>query len=287
MSNEFVARNGFISKQDSVVTGSISATAGVYGSITSASYSVTASYGNSVLTASYVASAISSSYSLFAVTSSNTVTASVYALPSYAPTVGLNTYISPYICWTETTGAFLSQAVGLDNIVVTPVLINKSCNLAAVGLSFASTSSGVATTASLGLYRDNGAMLPSTLIQSLGNISTTSSTLQYIEIMPNPSISLDAKNIYWLAFVGDNALRVGIPSHNNMLLNPLLGVDVSASFPAAGQYISYKNISNYMTRSAGSSITMPSSLGQLTAGYTVYSYNSASSYIGPIINVTY
>ena len=86
MPNEFVARNGFISNSDSIVTGSVSATAGVYGNMTSASYSITASYGNTVLTASFVGSAVSSSYSLFAVTSSNTVTASVYALPSYAPT---------------------------------------------------------------------------------------------------------------------------------------------------------------------------------------------------------
>jgi hypothetical protein len=287
MPNEFVARNGFISNNNSEITGSIITTGGIYGNITSASYADTASFGTSVLTASYVLSAITSSYSDYAVTSSTTVTASVYALPSYAPTVGLNTYISPYLCWTETTGAFLSQPIGLDNIVVTPVLINRTCNLFSVGLSFASTASGVPTTASLGLYRDNGSMLPSTLIQSLGNIATTSSTLQYIEVMPAPSISLNAKNIYWLAFVGDAALRVGIPTHNNMLLNPLLGVDVTASFPAANTFISYKNISNYVTRSVGSSTTLPSTLGQSTTTYTIYSYDSASSYIGPIINVTY
>lgn len=291
MPNEFVARNGFISKQDSIVTGSVNATAGVYGSITSASYSITASYGNLALSASYVASAISSSYSLFSVTSSNTVTASVYALPSYAPTVGLqspfSSYISPYYCWTETTGSFLSRAIGLDNIIVTPILINKSCILSKIGLSIASTSSGVATTVNLGIYNDNGAMLPSTLIQSLGNISTTSSSLQFIETSPNPTLSLDAKKIYWLAFSGDNALRVGIPSHDNVLLNPLLGIEITSSLPVAGQYITYKNITNYGTQSAGSNITLPSSLGQVASTYTVYSYSSASSYIGPIINVTY
>jgi hypothetical protein len=32
---------------------------------------------------------------------------------------------------------------------------------------------------------------------------------------------------------------------------------------------------------------LPSSLGQDVTTYRVYSYNSASSYIGPIINVIY
>ena len=289
MPNEFVTRNGFISKNNSVVSGSVLASAGVYGNITSASYSVTASYSNLAATASYVFSAISSSYSSYAVTSSVTTTASRYVKPSYAPTTGLqfNTYISPYYCWSETTGSSLSTAVGLDTIYVTPILINKSCNLSKIGLSIASTSSGVATTVNLGIYRDNGAMLPSTLIQSLGNISTTSASLQFIETSPNPSMSLDAKTIYWLAFSGDNALRVAIPSHDNVLLNPLLGIEITSSLPVAGQYITYKNISNYSTQSIGSNITLPSSLGQDVTTYRVYSYNSASSYIGPIINVIY
>jgi hypothetical protein len=281
MPNEFVTRNGFISKNNSVVSGSISATLGITGSVLSASYSVTAAYSINTATASFVQSAISASYTLSSETASFAVTAAVRLLPEYAPTVGLQTYIGPYLCASETSASFLSTAVGLDNIVVTPILINRDCLLTGVAVSIASTASGVPTTASLGIYTDNGSMLPNSLITNLLPVSTTSASAQYKEVGGN-NIPLKAKNIYWIAISGDNALRLPIPSFNNTLLNPLLGYQLSGS-----GFTAVRNISNYVTQSAGSSISLPNTLSQDASTYTVTSFLSASSYIGPILNVTY
>lgn len=286
MPNEFVARNGFISNNDSVITGSLTVTGGLTGSILSASYSITASYSLNTATASYVVSAISASYSNYAVTSSYAATASVRLQPSYAPTIGLQTYIGPYLCATETTVTSLSSQVGLDRIVVTPILINRDCTLIGMGVSLASTSSGVTTNARLGLYSDNGSMLPDTLISDLTYVSTTSASAQYKELGCN--IPLKAKTIYWVAVSGDNALRLPIPTFNNALLNPLLGYQMSSSgISANGNNICVLNISNYVTQSVGSNTNLPSSLSQIASTYTVASYLSASSYIGPILNVSY
>jgi hypothetical protein len=281
MPNEFVARNGFISKNDSEITGSLTVTGGLTGSILSASYSETASYSLTAVTASYVISALTASYALSSITASYAATASIRLKPQYAPTVGLQTYIGPYLCASETSASFLSQQVGLDNIVVTPILINRDCLLTGVAVSIASTSSGVPTTASLGIYTDNGSMLPNSLITNLLPVSTTSASAQYKEVGGN-NIPLKAKNIYWIAISGDNALRLPIPSFNNTLLNPLLGYQLSGS-----GFTAVRNISNYVTQSVGSSISLPSTLSQVASTYTVTSFLSASSYIGPILNVTY
>jgi len=63
MANEFIARNGLISQNNTTITGSLNVTGGVTGSISSASYALTASYamnggggGNSIFT--YTGSAV-------------------------------------------------------------------------------------------------------------------------------------------------------------------------------------------------------------------------------------
>lgn len=287
MPNEFVARNGFISKNNSVITGSLTATLGITGSILSASYSVTSSYSLTAATASYVISAISASITNFAETSSYAVTASVHLSPEYAPTVGLQTYIGPYICASETSASFLSQPVGLDNIVTTPILINRKCTLVGIGVSLASTASGVLTRARLGLYTDSGNMLPQTLINDFAFVDTTSASAQYKELSCN--ISLNPKTIYWVAISGDNALRLPIPAINNTLLNPLLGYQMTGSglTGLAATYISVLNVSNYVTQSVGSNAALPSTLSQSPLTYTASAYFSASAYIGPILNVSY
>jgi hypothetical protein len=286
MPNEFVTRNGFISKNDSTITGSLTVTGGLTGSILSASYAITASYSPNSVTASYVVSAITASYSSYAVTASYALSASVRLKPSYAPTVGLQTYIGPYLCASETSASFLSSQVGLDNIVLTPILINRDCTLVGVGVSLASTASGVTTNARLGLYADSGIMLPGSRISDLAFVNTTSASAQYKEIGCN--IPLSAKTIYWVAVVGDNALRLPIPSFNNTLLNPLLGYQLTSSGATTAQSnICVMNITNYVTASIGSNTSLPSSLSQVASTYTICSYFSASSYIGPIINVTY
>jgi hypothetical protein len=289
MSNEFVARNGFISNNDSVITGSLTVTNGLYGSTNTASYAISSSTSINAATASYVVSVISSSYSSYAETASNAITASVYLKPAYAPTPGIG-YISPSLCFSEVTGAYMST-VGLDNIVLSPFLVNKDCTISRIGLSFASTSSGVTTTAKIAIYTDSGKMLPNTLLnnQSFGVITTTSSSMQYLESDPPllTTFNLSAKTIYWIAVVGDNALRLPVPTINNGMYNPLLGVDITGSGTAFPNLIAVRNITNYVYPSGGAWITFPSSLPQTASLYTVNSRASQSMYVLPILNVTY
>jgi hypothetical protein len=289
MANEFVARNGFISKTDSIVTGSLTITQGLYGTITTASYALSSSNSINAATASSVVSVVSSSYSTFAVTSSYSTTASVYAKPAYTPTPGLG-YISPCWCFTEVTGGYISTT-GLDNIILSPFLVHKDCKISTIGLSLASTSSGVTTTAKIGIYTDNGAMLPNTLLnnQSFGVVTASSNTIQYAEIDPPllTTFNLSAKTIYWVAVVGDNALRLPVPTVNNGLYNPLLGVTVTGSGTTFPTLIGVKNIVNYVYPSGGAITTLPSLLPQTAASYTINSYTSQSMYVLPILNVTY
>jgi len=61
MANEFIARNGLISQNNSVVTGSLIVTQGITGSLQGTA--TTASYVQNAVTASYVLQAVSASFS--------------------------------------------------------------------------------------------------------------------------------------------------------------------------------------------------------------------------------
>ena len=80
MANEFIARNGLISQNNSVVTGSLIVTQGITGSLqgtsTTASYVLQAVSSSFATTSSFVQNAESASYVLQAVSSSFATTAS-------------------------------------------------------------------------------------------------------------------------------------------------------------------------------------------------------------------
>jgi len=295
MPNEFIARNGFISKDNSVVSGSISATLGITGSVLSASYSVTAAYSINTATASFVQSAISASYSLRSETASFAVTAAAWSLPSYNPTVGL-AYIATQQCFGEVTQSFGSRP-GINNILCSPFIVHKDCQLENVIVTLCSSGSGIATTCSIGIYSDAGNMLPKDRLQSLGTVSTNSSSLfQHLTLTPNPKLPLKAKTIYWLAIVGDDGLVLPVPTgsyastYPNQLWNPLLGVELTASLPVSGLYPIIKNISSYgfVSGSAGNpAIGLPLQLPQTFSQYTINSYSQQFSYILPLIGVSY
>lgn len=294
MPNEFIARNGFISKSGSVITGSLTTTGGLTGSILSASYSVTASYSQNAQTASYVTLASSASYASSSTSASYALTASANLNTSLElsqrVTPGLG-YLTPNWCYTEVTGSFTSIP-GLDNILVSPILIYQTCTLSALGLTFASTSSSTTATARLGIYTDNGSMFPYTLVSGtvgdFGTITSSLSSLQYIEKSPSSTITLQGKNIYWIAVVGDAALNLPVPKFVNCLYNPLLQVTITASAPIGGVYPVMRNITSYgIVSSSVVTSGLPTTMSQTTSSYTVNSYSTASSYIGPILKVTY
>ncbi len=63
MANEFIARNGLIAQNNSAVTGSLTVTQGITGSLFgSSSYSSTSSFVQNAESASYVLQAVSSSF---------------------------------------------------------------------------------------------------------------------------------------------------------------------------------------------------------------------------------
>jgi len=284
MPNEFVARNGFISKQDSTITGSLTVTGGLTGSILSASYSITASYSQNTLTASYVVSAITASYSAYAVSASYTPTASAGLDTSYdasQPTTPGFSYITPNLCFTEVTGSYTSVP-GLNNIILIPFLVYADCILTGSGLTFGSTGSGVTATARMGLYEDNGNMLPGTRIQDFGFVQTGSVSMSYLPLTPNPQVRLSAKKVYWTAVVGDAAVKLPIPFFDNGLYNPILQVFVTSSLLA-----SHRNIFSYGYVSGGAITALPSIMPSTIASYTINSYSSASGYIGPVLSVVY
>ncbi len=284
MPNEFVARNGFISKQDSEITGSLTITGGLTGSVLSASYSITASYSNTSISASYVLSALTASYSDYAVTTSYAATASAALDTSYEisqfPTIGIG-YITPSLCFTEVTGAH-SSIPRLDNIIATPFLVYNNCILTGSGITFGSTGSGVEATVRMGIYSDNGNMLPGSLIQDLSFLSSSNTAFTYQELETNPNVRLNAKTVYWVVAVGNGALKLPVPRLVNGLYNPILQVEITSS-----GLTSLRNISSYGYVSGGASTGLPNTMPSTASLYTVNSYFTASAYIGPIIKVAY
>jgi hypothetical protein len=294
MPNEFVARNGFISNSGSVVTGSLTVTGGITGSILSASYSITSSYSFNTATASFVISAITASRALSASTADYALTASAWSKPSYAPTQTVG-YISPQLAFGEITGSVGSRP-GINNILATPFLVHKDCTLDGLYITFCSSGSGIATTASLGIYSDNGNTLPQTLIRAVGTAMTNSSSLfQHALIAPSnllPPVQLKAKTMYWVAIVGDDGLVLPIINGTipNLLYNPILGVSVTASAIVSSFFPVYKNITSYgfVSASAGNpAVGLPATLPQTAASYVVNSYTTQSNFILPLISVTY
>lgn len=293
MPNEFVARKGFVAKNDSTISGSITTTGGLTGSILSASYSVTASYSDMSLSASYATSVQTASYTEYSDLAGISTTAAKYAKPAYFPTGALS-YANPYLCFDITTGSLISNPLGLDNITLTPILINKTCKLASMIITMASSTNGVLTRARLGLYTDNGSMLPYQLVKDLTYASTTvSGSLQHIELAADSEVVLEGKSIYWIAVSGDSNLRLGKTAFHNSLLNPLLGVELknttSQTTPWGGgnfnYYVLYSNIVNYVTASAGSNTALPSTLSQDSTTYTIKSYYNYDCAILPLLKL--
>lgn len=280
MPNEFVARNGFISKDDSIVSGSLSTTGNIIANITSASYVISSSFATNSLTASYVLNAVTSSVTDFAVTASTAATASILKNPSYAPTVGIG-YIFPNVIIT-TGSVAISRSLGLDRILFTPFTVEKTCTVATMGVMFGSTGSEAA--ARLGLYSDSGNTCPQNLIQDFGTVATSSIPLVYSAITPTPSITLEKRKLYWTAIVGNANLTLNICGLSNGLYNPFLGVvPVSGAIAVTGFY----NISGLTSASVGSNAALPSTASQNINSYRLQTGSIDNLFLGPLVQISY
>ena len=281
MPNEFIARNGFISKDDSIVSGSLSTTGNIIANITSASYVISSSFATNSLTASFVINAVSSSVSDFASTSSFAPTASILKNPSYAPTVGIG-YIFPNVIIT-TGSVAISRSLGLDRILFTPFTVEKTCTVSTMGVMFGST--GSEATARLGLYSDSGDTCPQNLIQDFGTVATSSIPLVYSAITPAaPTITLEKRKLYWTAVVGNANLTLNICGLSNGLYNPFLGVTpVSGLVTVAGFY----NISGLTSASVGSNTALPSTASQDINSYRLQTGSIDNLFLGPLVQISY
>jgi hypothetical protein len=135
--------------------------------------------------------------------------------------------------------------------------------------------------ARMGLYADNGSMLPGNLIQDFGFVSSSVTTLSFFPLTTNPTVRLNAKTVYWTAVVGDNAVRLPVPRLVNGMYNPILQVQL-----ATGQS-AHRNIFSYGTSSVGASTTLPLTMSSVASTYTVNSYFTSSGYIGPLLRIVY
>ena len=125
-------------------------------------------------------------------------------------------------------------------------------------------------------------MLPGTLIQDFGFLTSSVTTISYQQLSPNPGIRLNAKTVYWTAVVGDNGLKLPVPFAVNGMYNPILQVELSGS-----GVTSHRNIFNYGFVSGGAATNLPLTASSTASSYTVNSYFTSSGFIGPILKVVY
>lgn len=290
MSNSFVARNGFNSFSSSIISGSLVVTGDIISNITSASYVVSSSFSNTAATASHVLSALSASYSEFSVSSSYSLTASAIVGTSHAPTVGLAA-IYPNVIVTIVTSS-VSASIGLDRVLLTPFTVDRKCTVSTMGTMFGSNTAGQDATVRLGLYNDDGNIMPSTLIKEFGYLSSSVISLGYQSLTPtSPAIVLEKDTVYWTALVGNDRTTLPIPgnigaSTTNAMYNPLLGVipmAVTGTFTNARDF----NIVGIISASAGSNLALPTTMSSNINTYTLCTGSNTNLFVGPMLTINY
>ena len=149
---KFIAQNGIIAKNNSVITGSLNISGSILGEFFgTASYIITASYVLNSDTASYTStiSVLSSSYAESSTSSSYSYTASVAINPTYAPTNGVG-YISPNIYFGSPQVLSNAGNASFNGLLLSPVLITKTCTFTTMS-AFGGSAAGTPS-CSLALY---------------------------------------------------------------------------------------------------------------------------------------
>jgi len=320
MANEFIIREGFISESDTVVTGSLTITGGITGSLPTSSFAVTASYSLNSLTASLVNSISTASLANFATSASFATLGSF--VPSYArnyTTTQLNPdnitgssgigYLSPMLHSTVNTQTAQANRQ-LNTIYLTPLYINSNCTVRKIGVL--SQRVGANNNIRLGLYSNSNSMLPETnlsdtVITPLDNIA------RFYEAPLATPINLQAGEIYWIASMlcgGSTIVGGGVGVVANIsyrTIDPQL-----LSLPQGGINKIYNNLLgstapinqnairhiSYYALTVASTASLQASLPQTPGSYTIYSYGArinnttlgtfySNTFIPPAIYVTY
>jgi hypothetical protein len=320
MANEFVIREGFSSEANATITGSLTVTGGITGSLASASYAITASYSINALTASLVSSIPTASFTNFAVSASQATLGSF--VPSYATnytTTQLNPnfitgitgsgYLSPMLYSTVNTGTATANRQ-LNTVYLTPLYINSNCTVRKIGVL--SQRVGANNNIRLGLYTNSNLMLPETNLSDTV-ITPLDNTARFYEAALATPVNLQAGEIYWIAsmlcggavVVGGGVGTVANISYRtvdtqllslpqggiNKIYNNLLGSTAPINQNAI------KHIS-YYALTVASTASLQASLPQTPGSYTIYSYGArinnttlltfySNTFIPPAIYVTY
>ena len=210
MANEFVARNGLISQNNSVVTGSLTITQGIIGSLLG-----TSSWAENALTASYVEIAQTASYVLggasidtgslltTASVSLNTITFTKGDGSTFPITVDTGSaggsdnfkYVKGNsISFLESNITLAIRTFLLDEIIYYPIYIRQSLDITHAQLQVTSTA-GASSETIIGLYDNGVSGTPTNLLGSV-IINTTSNSIFSTAFASPISVT---PGTYWVA----------------------------------------------------------------------------------------
>ena len=249
MANEFIARNGVIALNNSVVTGSLNVTSGITGSLFG-----TSSWANNAITASFVTTAQTASFVATSSWANNAITASAISLPSTATSNHFVPLIQTLV--NPATLGYSSRLQYSDSTVTLTVTSSWASNV--VSASFSTTA---ATASSVGNLTQNVTITGSLLVSNS------------IVLTPSGSISVVSGSILALSLTGSllgtsswaqNTITASYVSGSvHTSTNPAL----SASYAVSSSYSlssSFATTSSFTTTAATAS-----SVGNLTQNITI------------------
>ena len=296
---QFSINNGLISRDSSIITGSLNVTGQITAShFGTSSYVITASYSLNSGTASYTAttSVLSASYATTATSASISQTASIMLNPSYGPTQGIGV-ITPNIALLNQLGSATSQQIITSSLnhggtLLFPFMVYKDCTLVTMSM-LGGTSNP--TTASIGVYSNSSGSLPEYLLATGSIRAAASQTTVLIYSASNfTPTKLYANNIYWVGYTSNAvgsfyAWRPAIWQVNTCTTyNPLLGYAISTTGSVPNLMFPM-----WCIRSGSYGPTLAATASQSTASYFppsgAYSGIGANQYVltAPYLTVTY
>jgi hypothetical protein len=294
----FIISNGLVSKDNSIITGSLRVTGQITAShFGTSSYVITSSYSLNSETATYtLATSIdSASYTTTALSSSVSDTASIMLNPSYGPTPGIG-WISPNISLLQvleaTPAQIASSSLSLGGPLMFPFIVNRDCTLVTMSML-----GGVAnnTTCSLAIYSNSTNNLPEySLVRGTIRSASLNNTVGLYHSTDFTPIKLYSNTVYWVAYTSNavggfyNWRPARWAVNTTPSYNPLLGYALAVSGAGSPANFLYP-MWCYRSGSSGTSLALTAS--QSTSSYFPpsgsYGVNSSVQLVSPYLRVTY
>lgn len=287
---QFTIQSQFNSRDDSVISGSLTTNTLIQSSIIgTASYVETSSYAINSLTSSYTATSQtpSSSYSINSVSSSIAYTASIVTDLG----VGINSTISflnPNIYFGQyTTGVNKNSNTGLSagGVLFSPIRIPKTCTCASMSVIFASTVNS--SSCFVALYTNGtSSNLPEYRIIH-GETTKNTSTAVYNNYFTSQStaVTLYKDEIYWVAMsLSGTATTIpssGADGNFNYGFNPVFGTRFVSSLGLQN----WNSVGYQILRSGSANLNTANYTLPLTCSQNITQYNTGSVVSGIPISV--